>query len=97
VSFMGDIYAAAQHTLICLSTVEARGGWTTWLKQFAGDYSTQHDVKSTQKEIDGLLDLSGPRPSDEDLRAGYDSFRKNHPRMSLVETSVGTTRAYAIS
>jgi hypothetical protein len=76
VSFMGDIYAAAQQVLVCLSTAEDCGGGMTWLMQFMSDMITQHDliqgIHSVQ--IDESFKLSGPRPSDEALLSGYQAF-----------------------
>jgi hypothetical protein len=78
VGFMGEIYAAAQQVLVCLSTAEEHGrGDMAWLLQFASDAWTHHDVKFTrfhQRSI-RVSGLSGPRSCDEDLYLGFQSFR----------------------
>jgi hypothetical protein len=77
VGFMGDIYAAAQQVLICLSTKEDRGKGMTWLKQFWSDVWTHHGQRyfDYYKKPE-IFELNEPISPDEDLQLGFQSFRR---------------------
>jgi hypothetical protein len=76
VSFMGDIYGAAERVLVCLSTIEDRSGGFAWLLQFASDALTLHDSESRHMEHKKMFELEGLRTSDEDLLSGFEVFQR---------------------
>jgi hypothetical protein len=77
VGFMGEIYAAAEQVLVCLSTTENRGGGMRWLVQFVSDMRNQHHSESLHDLLAIIPEVSGPRPCNKALQLDFQSFRTN--------------------
>jgi hypothetical protein len=71
---MGDIYAAAQQVLICLSTKEDQGGGMAWLMQYGSDALTHYGPVVSQHE--DIFQLNRPNLRGEDLERGLQSFKR---------------------
>jgi hypothetical protein len=75
VGFMGEIYAAAQQVLICLSTKEDHGGGMAWLMQYGRDALIHYGPIVSQHEE--IFQHNGPSPCEEVLQLGFESFTRS--------------------